>query len=523
MISGKSIARSALVVMGATLFSRLFGFLREMVIAGKFGLTGDTDAYLVAFTVPSTVALAVAGAVSAGFIPVLNSYFVSGEREDANRIANILINVISAAMLVLSVLAMLNSRVLVSILAPGFEGDTAVLAADLIRIMFPAVIFVSLMGVASGFLNSHQHFLFPALGPSITSIVIIGAALVLGPVMGIKGLAVGTMAGFACQFLFQVPVMYRKGFRYRPDFAVMHPGVVRVFKLMVPVLAASMAPPIMMLFERGLASKLGEGSISALNYAYRLMQLPLGLFLMAVSVPLFPALSSFAARKEFSRLKETLIKGISVLAVILIPASAGLIALNVPIVRLLFERGAFRAEDTVPTAYALAVYAVALLPLAVRDIFKRGFYALQDTMTPVAVTAGALVINIGLDLALVRIMGIGGLALGAALSALAEAAALYMLLKGRLGGLPGKHFVVLLLKITAASAVMGVLAYSAGGIIGARIDLTGSTGRLIQVGISVAAGFLVYVAAVLLLRVQEVREAAGMLKGLIKKVTGRSA
>ncbi len=518
MITGKSIAKGALVVMAATLFSRLSGFIREMEIAGQFGSTGSTDAYLVAFAVPSGIGMAVAAAISAGFIPVLNGYLVSNDRNNAIKVANTLLNTIFTILLIFVALAMFFAPSLVKVLAPGFRGESVNLTVGLIRIMFPALIFTGLMGLASGFLNSHRHFLFPALGPMITNLVIIAFIIILGPSMEIKGLAAGAMAGLTCQFLFQLPVMYKKGFRYRLAFNISHPGVVKVFKLMVPVLIASLVPPLMVLVERGLASKLTTGSISALNYAFRLMQLPLGLFVTAVAVPLFPALSSFAAQKDFGRLKEIMIKGISILTLIMIPASAGLLALDEPVVRLLFQRGAFQAKDTVPTAYALAFYALALPPLAVRDIFRRGFYALQDTLTPVVITVAGLVLNIVLDLFLVKLMGIGGLALGAALSVLVEAVALYFMLDGKLAGLPGKSLLKLFLKLIAAAVIMGITAGFCSNIIGGITDIGAMQGRILQVGLSIALGLLIYFAAAFILKVEEIWEALTLVKGLYRKI-----
>lgn len=519
MITGKSIAKGAFIVMAATLLSRLLGFVREMIIAKQFGLTGATDAYLLAFTVPSGVAMAIAATISAGFIPVFNKYMVEDDRENATKVANTLLNVSFIVLFAIVILATFFAPELVKILAPGFHGEAANLTTELIRIMFPALIFISLMGLASGYLNSHQHFLFPALGPMITSIVIIAFILVLGPSMGIKGLAIGTTVGFVCQFLIQLPMMHRKGFRYKPEMAMNHPGVTKAFKLMLPVLIASLAPPLMMVIERGLASKLSTGSISALNYAYRLMQLPQGLFVMAISVPLFPALSSFAAQKDYERLKGTMIKGLSVLALIMIPASAGLIALDVPIVRLLFERGAFEAKDTILTAYVLTFYALALLPMAARDIFRRGFYALQDTVTPVLTTVGVLVLNIIFDLVLIKSMGIGGLAIGAALSSFVETLLLYYLLNGKVEGLPGKRFAILIVKLIIGAVIMGFAAHFCGNVIGTSINMSGKFGKLIQVCASVAVGFLVYLGTVILLKVDIVWEAMEMAKGYYKKIT----
>ena len=520
MITGKSIAKGALVVMAATLMSRLFGFIRETQIAEYFGATGATDAYLVAVSVPTGIGLAVAAALSAGFIPVLNNYFVLNERDNAAKVANTLLNIMFLVLIALTALGMFFAPSMVARLAPGFSPESVRLTVDLIIVMFPSLVFISLMGLAAGFLNSRQHFLFPALGPMVTSIVIIGSILIWGnSSWGIKGLAVGTLVGSTLQLLVQIPVMYQKGFRYKLEFAIFHPGVIKVFKLMAPVLIASLVPPVMVLVEKGLASKLTTGSISALNYAFRLMQLPQGLFVMAVSIPLFPALSTFAAQKDFARLKETMIKAVSLLALIMIPASVGLLALDEPIVRLLFQRGAFKAKDTIPTAYALAFYALALLPLALRDVFRRVFYAVQNTLTPVILTIGSFVLNIVLDLFLVKAMGLGGLALGAALSVLAESIILYALLSRRLSGFPQKSFLTLLLKLAAAAVIMGAAAYYCSNLIGIKFDMGTARGRMLQVGASVIVGFLTYILALVVLRVGEIREAFGIVKGLFRKTS----
>lgn len=519
MISGKTIAKGAIVVMAATLLSRTFGFVREMVITRYFGVTGATDAYQATYPVIAGIGMAVAASASAGFIPVFNSYLVAGDRDNASKVVNTLLNILFFLLLLITLIGTFLVPIpgLVKIFAPGFTGESVQLTGDLIRIMLPAFIFISMMGIASGFLNSGQHFLFPALGPIFTSLCIIGSVVLLDPSLGIKRLALGTMVGFMFQFLIQLPVMYKKGFRYKLDFAVFHPGVLRTFKLMLPVLAASMAPPLILLVERRLASGLDTGSISALTYAFRLMQLPQGLFVMAVAVPLFPALSALAAQKDFEKLKETMVKGIGVLAVIMIPASAGLIALDIPIVRLLFERGAFEAKDTIPTAYALALYSLALAPLAVRDIFRRGFYSLQDTFTTVIVAILSLVLNVVLDLVLVKTMGIGGLALGASLSILAEVSLLYYLFSKKLNGLPFKSFGSMLLKILAASVAMGVAAHYTSNAIAGTMGLGSNFARLVQVGGSIGVGLLIYLTLVIALKVEVVRDAFEMVKGVYRK------
>lgn len=517
MSGGKKIARAAAVVMLATLFSRLFGFVRDTVIAGNFGATMQTDAYMMAFTIPSMVAMALAAAFNAAFVPVFNKYLADEQEEEAQVMASIIINILTVAFLVITGLALLYAPALVRLMAPGFNAEATRLTVIMIRIIFPGLIFIGLMGLASGMLNSYRHFLTPALGPMVTSIIIVAAIYFLSPRYGIVSVAIGTLLGYAGQFAVQIPVMARKGFRYRPAFNFSHPGVRRAFKLMGPVILAAALGQAAILVERRLGSGLVSGSISALNFAFRVTQLPQALFVTAVSVPLFPAIAGYAARGELAEVRETLVKGINFFALLLIPVIAGLIVLNKPLIRLLFQRGAFDAQATEMTALLLGIYALALFPLALRDILTKGFYALHDTVTPVAVTAVTVTVNIVLDFILVRSIGAGGLAVGAVAGIFINAGCLYFLLGRKIDGLAMGQVMWLLVKVVTASAVMAGTVYATSLALAAGLDLHTSTGRVLQVGVSALVGSLTYLVMILVLRVGEFYELINLFRDYRKK------
>lgn len=517
MSGGSKIIRAAFIVMAATLVGRVFGFVREMVVASAFGASMETDTILVAFTIPSMAAMALAGTFNSAFIPVFSSYLEREDREAANRMASSMINLIALIFVVVIIVALLFAPQLAGALARGFGPRALTLTAELMQVIFPGLIFIGLAGLAGGILNSYRHFLAPALGPMVTSVAIIAAIKLLAPEMGIMSYAIGITAGYGGQFLVQLPAMGRQGFRYRPVLDLKHPGVQRTLKLMVPVLIGAIISQVIILVERRLGSYLVSGSISHLNYASRIFQLPWALFGTAITVPLFPALSAQAARGEFGEMKQTLTRGINTFALALIPAAVALVALREPVVRLLFERGEFNAQDTVPTALALALYSVGLFPFAAKDILNRAFYALQDTLTPVILTALSVAINIALDMALVRVVGVGGLALGASLATLINMVLLYGFLYRKLGGIALGESLKTFGKVLAAASVMALVTYFTGDWLGNNLDTTKRTGQVLQIGAAGFAGLAVYIGTIILLRVPELRIVAGMARSFYRR------
>ncbi len=517
MLTKRSIAKAAVVIMLATLLGRFAGFIRETFIAAKFGASMATDAFLVAYTLPNILGITITGAFNAAFIPVFTQKLLGEDREKAWRLASSMLNLVFLVFSAISVLGIIFAPVVVKLMAPGFNGQAVQLTVDLMRIMFPALIFLALVGLTSGMLNALNHFLMPSLGPLVSSLAIIGSLFILTPAMGVYGLAVGTLAGFAGQFLITMPELVKRKFHYTMHLDYRDPDIRRIGELIVPVLIGVGIGQINIIIDRILASGLSEGSISALNYAYRLMQLPLGLFVAAISVPIFPALSAYAAKNEMDRLKDALVKGMNVFALIMIPASVGLMVLSTPIVRLLFERGAFDRADTAATAIALVFYSLGLAGYAARDIMTRVFYAVEDTLSPVVIGAIGVAVHIVLNIILVRFMAHAGLALATSIITFLNMFLLGYWLRRKIGSFFPAEAWMTWGKVLLASGVMAAVVRLVAVKLAPFADSLGTRGLAIQVGGTVVTGAVVYALVILLLKVPEVSIITGMVREKLKR------
>jgi putative peptidoglycan lipid II flippase len=381
----------------------------------------------------------------------------------------------------------------------------------LMRIMLltPAIFGVS--GVIMGILNTRQHFLLPALAPTFYNLGIIFGAIVLAPIMGVQGLAWGVVAGALAHLLVQIPGLVRQGFQYTPTLGLRNPDVLEVGRLMLPRVAGLAAVQLNFLVNTTLASILVAGSLSAINYAWLLMLLPQGVFAQAVATAAFPTLSTQVASGRRHAMRSTLMATLRVVLYLSIPAAVGLIVLRVPLVQLLFERGAFTDLSTQMVAWPLALFALGLPAHSVVEIVVRAFYAMHDTKTPVLVGIGAMALNVALSLAFIpafKAMGWmphGGLALSNTLATTLEMIVLLVILRQRLKGLEGRRLSTSLLRVGLASAIMGVVIW---GLIN---TLSGANPWLLGV-LSIALGVGVYGGVSLLLGASEPRSVWSMIR-----------
>ncbi|GAV22036.1 murein biosynthesis integral membrane protein MurJ [Carboxydothermus pertinax] len=502
MSTRKNVAKAAGIILVMGILSRILGFVREQLLAVKFGATGISDAYVAAFTIPDFLYnLLVGGALSAAFIPVFSSYLAKNEEDEAWKMASTVINLVIIIMLVCIGLGFLFTPELVKLVAHKFTGERLNTTIKLTRIMLPAVLFTGLNGFLMGMLNSYKHFLTPALGSVIYNIVIILSGYFLAGKLGITSFALGVVAGMILNFTVQVPSLARYGLKYRPVIDISHPGVVKMAKLMVPTLLGLAVSQINLIVNQNLASGLSEGSIMALRLANRLMYLPLGLFAAAISMAIFPTMTSFAARGEMENFKKSVAMGIKSIWFIILPAEVGLIVLSVPIVRLLFEMGAFTPEMTRATAGALVFYSLGLFAHSALQIILRGFYSLHDTLTPVTTSLITIFLNYILNVTFISYLGHRGLALGFSITGLFDFSILLWLFRRKVGKIYGKDILVSGLKSLMASLLMGVVAYSIAHYL-SGIAVT-KHGQLIQVGAAIAGGALVYAATTLFLKMEE--------------------
>jgi putative peptidoglycan lipid II flippase len=503
MIDGRErrIASAAGVIGSATLLSRLLGFIRDLIIAKVFGAGTASDAFFAAFRLPNMLReLLGEGALSAAFIPVFSESVVKRGREAARRLFRSVLTIVAVVLVVIAAAGVLLAPLLIHLIAPGFQAipSKTGLAILLARVMFPYIVFVGLAALLMAVLNAEGHFGTPALSPTMLNLAMIGCALYLAPATDppILALAVGVLLGGLGQVLIQVPAASRLGMGLRGGVDVRDPDVRRIARLMAPGVAGLGITQVNVFVGTFLASFLGEGSISVLYYAFRLIQLPIGLFGVAIATAAFPVMARQATGRSLGELAATVGNSVRLALFVTLPCMVGLLVFRVQIVQLLFERGAFDRTLTLATADAVLFYALGLGAYVTNRIVTPAFYSLQDTVTPVRVGAVAVLVNIGASLAFMGPLGASGLALATAMSSFANLGLLLFLFRRRLGPLrlgPSRPRRVLL-RLASAAIVMG-LAGSALLHWRDPVEIESVAARVLVLGAQLAASLGVYAAA----------------------------
>ncbi|MFB3925881.1 MAG: murein biosynthesis integral membrane protein MurJ [Syntrophales bacterium] len=455
----RRVARAAGIVGVATLLSRIFGFIRDVVVARYFGAGLSTDAFFVAFRIPNMLRRLLAeGSLTVSFVPVFTEYLNRESRKDALQLANASFTLLSMILVGISIAGVLLSPFIVTIMAPGFTKypDKYALTVFLTRLMFPYIFFISLVALCMGILNSLRHFAAPALSPVLLNIAMIGAALLLRNYFTepILALAVGVLIGGVLQLSMQFPFLIKKGVRLRPDFHFRHPGIRRIGMLMLPAAFGAAVYQINVFIGTLLASFLPGASVSYLYYADRIMELPLGVFAVAIGTASLPSLSEQVSRGDYKEMRKTLSFSMRLISFISIPATFALVVLRVPIISVLFQRGEFDAKSAVLTSQALLFYALGLWGFSAIRVIVSAFYSLQDTRTPVNVGVAALIVNTLLSMILMFPLLHGGLAFATSIASAFNVALLMRILKKRIGSFLDREYYRSTLKALIASAAM---------------------------------------------------------------------
>lgn len=508
-MSNKGLARTAAIMMILIFISRVLGFVRLRAAGEIFGRTAETDAFNAAFVLPDLMYfLLVSGALSSAFIPVFTSYLATDREKEGWVVASTFLTITTLLLVIITILGTIFSPVLAPLVAYQFVGEQRALLIHLMRIMFPAVFFTALSGLTAGLLNSYRHFIAPVVGPIWYNIAITLGAYLLGPYIGITGMAIGTIFGSVGSFLIQLVVLLKYRHRFHYEFRLNHPGIKRILQLMGPALIGLSVTQLNQIINQNLASALPEGSITALQLANRVMQFPLGIFAMAISQVYFPTMSMQVAQGLIDDFRETFSKGLRMILFITMPAAAGLIILRVPVVRLLFETGEFGPSDTQATAYALLFYSLGLVAHSGIQIITRIYYSLQDTKTPVKVGLLSVVVNTTVCLLLLRLtdMKHGALALGYSVSGTINFFLYLILLRRRLGRINGTRIAQTVIKSGIACVIMGIAVMAVGNMISPLIDVASMRGRAIEVAILAGTGVAVYGICGLILRMEELQE-----------------
>ncbi|HKQ59841.1 MAG TPA: murein biosynthesis integral membrane protein MurJ [Candidatus Polarisedimenticolaceae bacterium] len=466
MSEERQVARHAGVVAAATMLSRVLGLVREQVMATLFGAGFATDAFNVAFRIPNLLRdLFAEGAMSSAFVPTFTGVLQHDGREAAWAFGRQLMQTLALVLAGLCVVGWIAAPWLVTIFAPGFSGipGKLELTVQLTRVMLPFLPLVALAAVAMGMLNAHGRFAVPALAPALLNVGMVGGGLALIPVCRALGqppivaMAWGVVLGGLLQLGCQLPALSGIGFRPAFDALRRHPGVTRVAALMTPATIGLAATQLNLFVSTLIASLLVQGSVSWLWYAFRIMQLPIGVFGVALATVSLPALSRAAVSRDLPALKSTLSATLRLVFFLTAPAALWLAVMARPVIALLYEHGRFEASDTVQTANALVMYCVGLPAFAAVGVLTRAFYALGDTRTPVRASFVSVALNLVLNLLFVGpLRGLGlahlGLALATSLTSIANLLQLGFYLRRRLGPLEGRRIAATFARVSAAAA-----------------------------------------------------------------------
>ncbi len=506
------LARAAGVISLATLVSRALGLIREQVFAAFFGAGFAVDAFQVAFRIPNLLRdLFAEGAMSAAFVPTLTRVQEGEGPEAAMRLANLVINFLLVTVSAICLLGILFADRLVPWMAPGFGAvpGKLELTTQMTRIMTPFLLLVAVAAAVMGVLNTRRVFFIPAIAPTMLNLALIAAGFVISPFLPrfglqpIVGMAFGVILGGLGQLFIQVPALYGQGFRWRPAISFRDPGVIRIVTLMAPAAIGLAATQVNIFVNTFLASMLPQGSVSWLNYAYRLMQLPIGLFGVAIATVTLAEVSRHAARREMPELKRTISFSLRFGLFLTLPATMLLVAMAHPIVALLYQHGRFAASDSLQTAHALWGYALGLSAFSAVRVLVPVYYSLGMTRVPVTISFITIAVNIVLNLLLMHPLRHGGLALATSIASVLNFVLLFEVLRRKIGPMGGRVLARSFGKILLGSVLAAGAAYGVTTGLEHAMGLTSTAARLLIVVAGIVAASLVYVAATFTLRIQE--------------------
>jgi putative peptidoglycan lipid II flippase len=510
------VARAAGIVGISTMLSRVFGYIRDIVVTAFFGANWITDAFYVAFRIPNVLRrLLGEGSLTSSFIPVFTEYLQKKSKEEALELANVAFTLLSIILVIVSIAGVILSPAIVTLMAPGFikTPDHFALTVFLTRLMFPYIFLISLVALCMGILNSFRHFAAPALHPVVLNISMIIAALTLRNFFAepITALAVGVMVGGILQLAMQWPFLAKFGLKLKFKFNWRHPGIRKIAFLMIPTFIGTAVYQINVIVGTILASLLDSGSVSYLYCADRIMELPLGVFAIAIGTAALPTFSEHAAKGNLAELRTTLSFSLRLMLFVTIPAMIALMALNLPIISVLFQRGAFDAKASILTAQALFYYALGLWAFALIRVIVAAFFSLQDTKWPVKAAVIALIVNVVASIILMQPLKHSGLALANSLASMVNVIVLIIILNKKIGTFLDRNFYHSLLKIIISSLVMW------GAILLVGIFIPWNTNgnfktRLTYLVLAIAVGAITYFVCSYILKSPEINSFIRQLK-----------
>ena len=510
------VAKATIGLMLATIIAKVLGFGRELVLASSYGASMYSDAYLTAMNIPLVLFTIIGTTLGTVLIPMyfeVNSDL--GEKKALNFINNVF-NMVIAICIALAILGFVFTEPLVKVFAMGFEGETLKVAIDFTRITIIGIVFTGLSYVMTAYLQIKNNFTVPGL-ISVPKNIIIIASIILSVKYNPYIMIWGTLIGISTEFLFQLPFAIKSGYKYQPYINIKDKYIKKMSWLIGPVLIGVAVNQINTMVDRTLASTLVEGSISALNYANKLNGFVMAMFITSVAAVIYPMLSKLSSEDNKEKFTSSVVQSINSVILLVIPISVGAIVLAMPIVKLLFQRGEFDAIATSMTAIALIMYSIGMVAFGLRDILGKVFYALQDTKTPMINGAMAMVMNIVLNIILVKYLKLAGLALATSISAIVCIFLLFNSLKKKIGYFGQDKIIKTTIKSMVSAVIMGVITYFAYDIVSNLLGV-GFVKEAMSLVISVGFGAITYGILVIVLKVDEINVITNMVKKKLNRV-----
>lgn len=489
--------KTALILMILTIFSKVFGFARDITLAYFYGTSNISDAYLISITIPLVIFSFIGTGINTGYIPMYSKIQNIKGTKEANRFTSNLVNFLIVICTIIFILGILFTNQIVKVFASGFQGHTFALAVKFTKISFLGMYFIGLIYIFNGFLQLKENYIIPALVGFPLNICII-ASIFLSSKTNVVVLSIGSVIATAAQLILILPFTYKKGYRYKFIIDIKDEHIKRMAYIALPVIIGVSVNEINTLVDRTIASQISIGGISALNYANRLNGFVQGIFVLSIATVMYPMISKMAAENNITGFKKSVSEAISSINLLVLPTTIGAMIFAEPIVRLLFGRGAFDANAISMTSCALFFYSIGMIGFGLREVLSRTFYSLQDTKTPMINAAIAMIMNIILNIILSKSLGIGGLALATSISAIFCTILLFISLRKKIGPFGMKNITISFTKIICASLVMGVIAKVT------HNALFNSINANLSLILSIGIGALTYFTIIYFMKIEEV-------------------
>lgn len=509
------IAKTTIALMIITILSKVLGFGREIMLGSVYGATQYADVYLVALEIPAIIIASIATAISTTYIPLFYDIKEECGEERAMKFTNNLVNIVAIMCIIFVLLGLIFTKSLVKVIAFGFEGETLQLAVKFTRVLLLATLFIGIGYITTSYLQIKDNFAIPGLIGLPYNIIII-ISIYLSVKYNIYILAWGTLIAYASQLIIQLPYAKKNGFKYKLELNLKDKYLKEMIIIVTPIFIGVAVNQINALIDKSLASTLAEGSIAALNYANKLNWFIITIFIASIASVIYPKIAELSTKNKKEQLLDTITTCVNTVVLLVVPISVGAIILANPIVKILFQRGEFDERAVKMTSIALVFYSLGMLAFGLRDVLSRAFYALKDTKTPMINGSLAMILNILLNIMLIRFMGHGGLALATSISSTVTVILLFISLKRKIDGFDMSKIINTLLKVIVTSLIMGLVTHISYIILENRLGEQ-FIYDIVNLVISVIIGAITYAIIIINMKIDEVNLVIGRMNSLLYK------